>query len=139
LLGLIALIIRHRIANKKLDNLITMQISGELIYTIHCDNLDQLQVCQHGLDIDKEPTIVVLEQDLRDPVSASMRTTTLSGRVEINFPVSEVAYWSMQRAHIKLSHTCLSKRCYLRTVICFVTSSDCQRLGIHESSSNQLK
>ena len=68
---------RHRIATKKLDNQNLEQLSGDLIYTIHRDNLDQLQVCQHGLHIDKEPTIVMLEQDLTDPVSPSTRTTTL--------------------------------------------------------------
>ena len=76
-LGLITLIMRHRIATKKLDNQNTGQISGELIYTIHRDNFDQLQIRQHNPQLGKEPTILLLKQNLMDPVSASMRTTTL--------------------------------------------------------------
>ena len=55
------LIMRHRIATKKLDSQNTGQISGELIYIIHRDNLDQLQIRQHGLHIGNEPTIVMQE------------------------------------------------------------------------------
>lgn len=49
----------HR--HQKLDNQNTGQISSELIYTIHRDNHDQLQIRRHGLQIGKEPTIVMLE------------------------------------------------------------------------------
>ena len=57
-LGLIALILRHRVAVKAIEH----AIRGELIYTIRRDANGQLHVSRHGAALEREPALVLLEQ-----------------------------------------------------------------------------
>ena len=58
LLGLIALIMRHRVAVKEAEH----GLRGDLIYTIHRDGDDKLCVYRHGPALDREPALLVLEE-----------------------------------------------------------------------------
>ena len=57
-LGLIALIMRHRVAVKDAEN----GIRGDLVYTIHRDGNDKLRVYRHGPALEREPALVLLDQ-----------------------------------------------------------------------------
>jgi len=57
-LGLIALIMRHRVAVKDAEN----AMRGDLVYTIHRDGDDKLHVYRHGAALDREPALVLLDQ-----------------------------------------------------------------------------
>ncbi len=58
LLGLIALIMRHRVAVKDAEN----AMRGDLVYTIHRDGDDKLHVYRHGAALDREPALLLLDQ-----------------------------------------------------------------------------
>jgi hypothetical protein len=57
-LGLIALVMRHRVAVKEAGH----GLRGDLVYTIHRDGDDKLHVYRHGPALDREPALVVLEE-----------------------------------------------------------------------------
>ena len=57
-LGLIALVLRHRVAVRQAEN----GIRGALVYTIHRDGDDKLHVYRHGAALDREPALLVLDQ-----------------------------------------------------------------------------
>ncbi len=57
-LGLIALILRHRVEVRKVEN----GMRGDLAYTIHRDDNDQLHVYRHGSALEREPALVLLEE-----------------------------------------------------------------------------
>jgi hypothetical protein len=58
LLGLIALILRHRVAVRQAEN----GMRGDLVYTIHRDGDDKLCVYRHGPALESEPALLVLDQ-----------------------------------------------------------------------------
>ena len=58
LLGLIALVMRHRVAVRQAEN----GIRGDLVYTIRRDGDDKLHVYRHGRALDREPALLVLDQ-----------------------------------------------------------------------------
>ena len=58
LLGLIALVMRYRVAVRETEN----GLRGDLVYTIHRDGDDKLHVYRHGAALDREPALVVLEE-----------------------------------------------------------------------------
>jgi hypothetical protein len=60
-LGLIALITRHRVAVRQAEN----GMRGDLVYTIRRDGDDQLHVYRHGPALDREPALLVLDQPNR--------------------------------------------------------------------------
>ena len=62
LLGLMALITRHRVAVRQAES----SLRGDLIYTIHQDGNDKLHVYRHGAALDREPALVVLEEPNSD-------------------------------------------------------------------------
>ena len=57
-LGLIALILRHRVAVKEAEH----GLRGDLVYTIHQDGDDKLHVYRHGAALDREPALLLLDQ-----------------------------------------------------------------------------
>ena len=57
-LGLIALILRHRVAVRQAET----GRRGDLIYTIHRDGDDKLCVYRHGPALDREPALLLLDQ-----------------------------------------------------------------------------
>jgi len=57
-LGLIALILRHRVAVKEAEH----GLRGDLVYTIHQDGDDKLCVYRHGAALDREPALLLLDQ-----------------------------------------------------------------------------
>jgi len=57
-LGLIALIMRHRVAVKEAEH----GLRGDLVYTIHRDGDDKLHVYRHGAALDREPALLLLDQ-----------------------------------------------------------------------------
>ena len=57
-LGLIALVLRHRVAVRAAEN----GLRGVLVYTIHRDGDDKLHVYRHGPALDREPALLVLEE-----------------------------------------------------------------------------
>ena len=57
-LGLIALVLRHRVAVKQAEH----GLRADLIYTIHRDGDDQLHVYRHGPALEREPALLVLDQ-----------------------------------------------------------------------------
>lgn len=68
LLGLIALVMRHRVALRQVEN----GTSGDLVYTIHRDDYGELQVYRHGREIEQQPTLVLLDRqnsDAQEPQS----------------------------------------------------------------------
>ena len=58
LLGLMALILRHRVAVRQAET----GMRGDLVYTIHRDGDDKIHVYRHGAALDREPALVVLEE-----------------------------------------------------------------------------
>ncbi|MEE8531347.1 MAG: hypothetical protein V3S34_03955, partial [Hyphomicrobium sp.] len=58
LLGLLALILRHRVAVTQAEH----GFRGDLVYTIHRDGDDKLHVYRHGGALDREPALVLLEE-----------------------------------------------------------------------------
>jgi hypothetical protein len=58
LLGLVALIMRHRVAVRETEH----GMRGDLVYTIHRDGDDKLCVYRRGAALDREPALVVLEE-----------------------------------------------------------------------------
>jgi len=58
LLGLIALIMRFRLDSKRADH----GIDGELIYSIHRDDQNQLHIFRHGPMLEHEPDLLLLDQ-----------------------------------------------------------------------------
>ena len=58
LLGLIALILRHRVAVKDSET----AMRGDLVYTIHRDGDDKLCVYWHGPALEREPALLLLDQ-----------------------------------------------------------------------------
>ncbi len=58
LLGLMALIQRHRVAVKEAEH----GLRGDLIYTIHRDGDDKLCVYRHGAALDREPALLLLDE-----------------------------------------------------------------------------
>ena len=57
-LGLIALITRHRVAVRQAEN----SLRGNLIYTIHQDGNGQIHIYRYGAALEREPAIVLLDQ-----------------------------------------------------------------------------
>jgi hypothetical protein len=57
-LGLIALVMRHRVAIKEAEH----GLRGDLVYTIHRDGDDQLRVYRHGAALDREPALLLLDE-----------------------------------------------------------------------------
>ncbi len=57
-LGLIALIMRHRVAVKEAEH----GLRGDLIYTIHRDANGQIHVYRHGPALEREPALLLLDQ-----------------------------------------------------------------------------
>jgi len=57
-LGLIALIMGHRVAVKEAEH----GLRGDLIYTIHRDGDDKLHVYRHGPALEREPALLLLEE-----------------------------------------------------------------------------
>jgi len=57
-LGLIALVLRHRVAVRDAEN----GLRGDLVYTIHRDGDDKLHVYRHGPALEREPALLVLDQ-----------------------------------------------------------------------------
>ncbi len=57
-LGLIALILRHRVAVRQAET----GMRGALVYTIHRDGDDKLHVYRHGPALEREPALLVLDQ-----------------------------------------------------------------------------
>ena len=60
-LGLIALILRHRVAVRQAEN----GMRGDLVYTIHRDGDDNLCVYRHRPALEHEPALLVLEESNR--------------------------------------------------------------------------
>ena len=58
LLGLIALILRHRVAVRQAET----GLRGDLIYTIHRDGDGQIHIYRHGAALDREPALLLLEE-----------------------------------------------------------------------------
>lgn len=56
-LGLIAIILRYRVAVKEVET----AKRGDLVYTIHRDADDRLHVTRHGAALDREPALVLLD------------------------------------------------------------------------------
>ncbi len=61
-LGIFALIMRFRLSTKNAAKL----TGGELIYSVHRDEFDQLHVYQHGEHINHEPSLLLLNQPKGD-------------------------------------------------------------------------
>ena len=57
-LGLIALVLRHRVAVRAAEN----GLRGDLVYTIHRDGDDKLHVYRHGPALEREPALLFLEE-----------------------------------------------------------------------------
>ena len=57
-LGLIALVMRHRVAVRQAEN----GTRGDLVYTIHRDGDNKLHVYRHGAALDREPALLLLDQ-----------------------------------------------------------------------------
>jgi hypothetical protein len=57
-LGLIALILRHRVASREAEH----GLRGDLAYTIRKDAGGELHVYRHGAALDREPALVLLEE-----------------------------------------------------------------------------
>jgi len=57
-LGLIALVLRHRVAVKQAES----GMRGDLVYTIHRDGDDKLRVYRHGPALEREPALLLLEE-----------------------------------------------------------------------------
>ncbi len=58
LLGLIALVMRHRVAVRETEH----GLRGDLVYTIHRDGDDKLCVYRHGAALDRDPAVELLEE-----------------------------------------------------------------------------
>ncbi len=58
LLGLVALVMRHRVAVRQAEH----GLRGDLVYTIHRDGDDKLCVYRHGPALEREPALVLLEE-----------------------------------------------------------------------------
>jgi hypothetical protein len=58
LLGLIALVLRHRVAVRQAES----GLRGDLIYTIHRDGDGQIHIYRHGAAFDREPALLLLDQ-----------------------------------------------------------------------------
>ena len=58
LLGLMALVMRHRVAVRQAET----GMRGDLVYTIHRDGDDKLHVYRHGAALDREPALLLLDQ-----------------------------------------------------------------------------
>jgi hypothetical protein len=58
LLGLMALVMRHRVAVKEAEH----GLRGDLVYTIHWDGDDKLCVYWHGPALEREPALLLLDQ-----------------------------------------------------------------------------
>ena len=58
LLGLIALMLRYRVAVREAEH----GFRGDLVYTIHRDGDDKLHVYRHGAALEREPALLVLEE-----------------------------------------------------------------------------
>ena len=63
LLAFVALILRYRLAAKPGQEI----VEGELIYTVRRDDSGRYFIRQHGLELDKEPTLLFLKDgQMRD-------------------------------------------------------------------------
>ena len=69
LLGLMALIMRHRVAVRHAEN----GLRGDLVYTIHRDGDGQLHVYRHGAALDREPALLLLDQPSGGDVASRSR------------------------------------------------------------------
>jgi hypothetical protein len=58
LLGLIALVLRHRVAVRQAES----GLRGDLIYTIHRDGDGQIHIYRHGAAFDREPALLLLDE-----------------------------------------------------------------------------
>ena len=58
LLGLIALILRYRVASREAEH----GLGGDLVYTIRKDAGGELHVYRHGGALEREPALVLLEE-----------------------------------------------------------------------------
>lgn len=65
LLGLIALIMRYRIASRQVDNAIT----GDLVYTIHRDGSDRMRIYRHGREGEDHPALLFVEKQTTGSVA----------------------------------------------------------------------
>lgn len=61
-LGFTALMMHFRIVSKQADRSVT----GELIYSVHRDDEDQLHIVSHVRQIEGKPTLLVLDPPSRD-------------------------------------------------------------------------
>ena len=57
-LGLIALILRHRIAVRETEH----GLRGDLVYTIHQDGDGKIQIYRYGAALDRKPALLLLEE-----------------------------------------------------------------------------
>ena len=57
LLGLVALLLRHRVAQREAEH----GGRGDLLFTVHRDDDGALRVYRHGRDIAHQPALVLLE------------------------------------------------------------------------------
>ncbi|MFK5978884.1 MAG: hypothetical protein QM488_08370 [Rhizobiaceae bacterium] len=64
LLALLTIILRHRIAYKRAD----INFPGDLIYSIHRDEREQLHVYHHKSGTEKPPTLMLIDDVGRDVV-----------------------------------------------------------------------
>jgi len=63
LLGFVALILHYRLAAKKRQDM----IEGDLIYTVHRDDLGRYLVQQHGSGLENELTLLIFSQNKSQP------------------------------------------------------------------------
>ena len=68
-LGLFAIFLRYRLEAKREGE----DITGELIYTISRDDFGQLHIYRHGPQVEQHTPILLLEDNLTDPVDAQTR------------------------------------------------------------------
>jgi len=62
LLGLIALVMRHRVAVRQAEH----GLRVDLIYTIHQDGNGKIHVYRYGAALDREPALLLLDQPISD-------------------------------------------------------------------------
>ena len=62
ILGFYALVTRFRLSSKKIDK----PIDGELVYSVHRDESDQLHIYQHGRHIGYQMPLLLVDQANND-------------------------------------------------------------------------
>jgi len=81
-LGLIALVMRHRVAVRQAEN----GIRGDLVYTIHRDGDDKLHVYRHGPALDREPALLLLDQPHSGDAKHGSAMTRSMARLTTSLP-----------------------------------------------------